>query len=245
MSETPEEVIWKTLAALLLSSGLTLAFVDGALEGFAPSPVHILEVDDGERELLQENPETLVLGSSHARSFSDFGRRLGWDRLVIYAEEGGTFSAFRWVLEHRIRPVLEAGISTDAGRFDRLRRLVLVTTYWDTCPATDTGFESNLPARAWRSQDYFNDVLAHGFERKNANSLQSRFRGLLQGSTLVQSTGRRSHRAGFSTSPTDRGTSPPHARGRPSRGVRVLCRRPAQGLHLGQPSKAPDDFCLR
>ena len=113
-----EEVSWETLA-----------LVDGALEGFAPSPVHILEVDNGERELLQENPETLIPGSSHARSFSDFGRRLGWGRLV-----------------------LEHGISTDAGRFDRLRRLVLVTTDWDTCPATDMGFESNLPARAWGSR---------------------------------------------------------------------------------------------
>jgi hypothetical protein len=184
---------WKPLAGLLLGVSAALAASEIALARIAPLRPPMREVADGVADLEASNPDVLVLGSSHARSFEAVAalvaqRSGGTRRMVVVPEEGGTFTAFRWVLEHRLRRLIEERDA--AGRLlrDRLGECVLVTTYWDSIHAP-WALTTNLPSRAWTFGDYLADVAGHGLTDSNRNYVQSRWKSLLSFSALARDRG--------------------------------------------------------
>jgi hypothetical protein len=94
----------------------------------------------------------------------------------------GGFSSYRWVLEHRIAPLLDE-------RRPSLRHLFLVTTFYDACSTAVTHGDLNVPARAWTFADYLDDVRAHGLSDFNRNYVRERLKHLLPMSVLVQDRG--------------------------------------------------------
>jgi len=79
------------------------------------------------------------------------------------------------VMQHRLRPLLEERDAQGRLVRDRVRELVLVTNYWDTCRG---GHEANLAARAWNFREFASDVARHGITPVNRNYLQNRWRRL-------------------------------------------------------------------
>lgn len=108
--------------------------------------------------------------------------------MAIVPEEGGTFYAFNWVLQHRLRPLIEERDGSGHLVRDRISQLLLVTTYWDTCPVPQT-LAANLPSRAWVLSDYLADVAAHGMNDTNRNYAQARWKALWPFSYLVRDRG--------------------------------------------------------
>ncbi|MCK6570731.1 hypothetical protein L6V77_06395 [Myxococcota bacterium] len=189
MSESsPSVPSWRALLAVaLVMAGVIVAFEVG-LRRLAPMPRRDLEVDTGVRALAAGNPDVLVLGSSHAGAWLPLIDRLGRDRVAVVTEEGGTFSAFDWVYEHRLAPLVEAR-DGDAWVRDRLRHVLLITTYWDTCPASHTLWEDALPARAWQWKHYLADVAENGITPRNRNFPFTAMKRLFAESMMIQDRG--------------------------------------------------------
>ena len=166
---------------MALFAALTVAVADAALQRWLPHEPPILEVADGLADLQAADPRIVVLGSSHARSFVPVRRAVGPDDLVVVPAEGGTFFVFDWILQHRLRPLL--------AEKSRLERLVLVTTYWDMCPAEHAHFEGNLPSRSWTLRHYLADVWAHGQNGLNRNYVQARLKRAARASILARERG--------------------------------------------------------
>jgi hypothetical protein len=184
---------WAPIVGLLVGASLAITTAELFLRWVAPLRPPIREVADGVTDLEASNPDILVLGSSHARSFEAvadlLGRRSsGGRRMVIVPEEGGTFYAFNWVLQHRLRPLIEERDASGRLVRDRLSQLLLITTYWDTCPVPQT-LAANLPSRAWVLGDYVADVAAHGMTDTNRNYVQSRWKALWPFSYLIRDRG--------------------------------------------------------
>jgi hypothetical protein len=184
---------WAPFVGLLVGASLAVATAEIVLRRVAPLRPPIREVADGVADLRASNPDILVLGSSHARSFEAVAnllarRSAGGRRMVIVPEEGGTFYAFNWVLQHRLRPLIEERDASGRLVRDRLSQLLLITTYWDSCPVPQT-LAANLPSRAWVLDDYLADVAAHGMTDTNRNYVQSRWKALWPFSYLVRDRG--------------------------------------------------------
>jgi hypothetical protein len=172
---------------LLVLAGVVAALfvVEAGVQRVAPIPPPILEVDDGVADYAAGDPDTLVLGSSHTRSFAPMrdlvaAQTHGANRMALVPVEWGTFGSYRWVLDHRIKPLAETR--------HRLSRAILVSTFYDLCMRAGTS-ESNLPARAWTARDFFSDVGARGLDDFNGNYLQTRLARLLPFSALVHDRG--------------------------------------------------------
>jgi hypothetical protein len=187
---TPDPGRWRTAVAVALVAACTVVAFEGLLHRLAPMPRRDLEVDTGVRALRDGNPDVLVLGSSHAGAWLPLIDRLGRTRVAVVTEEGGTFSAFDWVYEHRLASLVEARHdSAGAWVRDRLRHVLLITTYWDTCPGSRTLWEDALPARAWEWKHYLADVVRHGVTDRNRNFPFTAMKRLFAESMMVQDRG--------------------------------------------------------
>jgi hypothetical protein len=177
---------WRSLALTALAALGTIVLCDLALQRVQPLFPPVRHVQEGVDDLAASNPTTLVLGSSHARTFEAMratveARSGGRERLVTVPVEMGGFSSYRWVLEHRLAPLLD-------GR-PALRNLMLVTTFYDACSVEATHGDLNIPARAWTLRDFLDDAWAHGLNDFNRNYVRERWKRLFPGSVLVQDRG--------------------------------------------------------
>lgn len=168
---------------------LTLSLLDLGLRHLVPI-VHRREVQEGMADFERVDPQILVLGSSHARTFHVLGQELarrtgGQKNLVAIPLENGKISPYEWVLDHRIAPVLDESESKRRS----LRRFVILTEWWDTCRSPDY-IDWNLPSRAWTWRDYLSDLIVNGVNSFNRNYVQNRWRRLFWNSAIVQDRGR-------------------------------------------------------
>lgn len=185
---------WRDVLTVAAFALLAFWALDLAAGRLAP-PIIRREVGDGVRDLSQTDPHLLVLGSSHARSFEAVADQLAAAsnariRTVTIPVEFGKFTAYEWVLQHRLRPLLEAH-SADGRRLrPSLERLVLVTEWWDGCAPFGNAPLASLPSRAWTWRDFTKDVRVHGLTAYNRNYLQSAWRRLWSSSALMQDRGK-------------------------------------------------------
>jgi hypothetical protein len=105
--------------------------------------------------------------------------------MVTVPSETGTFHAINWILQHRLRPLIEERSPNGQLVRDRLSHVVLVTTYWDTCPPSAT-VAASLPTRAWFLQDYLGDVAEKGMTDYNRNYALSAWKALFPASYIVR-----------------------------------------------------------
>jgi hypothetical protein len=183
-------------ARLLTATGVALLVVVLAdvLLARVAAPKVLIEVDDAVTAYRHADPTVLVLGSSHARSFTEFDRLAhqqtdGRTRILSVPLEYGKFSGYDWVLEHRLRPLIEELDAQGQLRRPSLRDLVLIGEWWDATTPDEGRPAVNLPARAWRFQDFADDAWRNGFTARNQNYLQQRWRMLFRHSSLVQDHG--------------------------------------------------------
>lgn len=161
---------------------MTLVAGDAFVRAFVPSSaLGQREAWDGIADLEAKTPEILVLGSSHARTFHVLGQEIeqrtaGATQVVSIPLEMGKVVPYLWLLENRVKPLLDDPGPAGAHRRARLRRFILLTEWWDTCPPEH--HYNNLPSRAWALGDFITDVGAHGLTGYNRNYLQHRWQGL-------------------------------------------------------------------
>jgi hypothetical protein len=105
--------------------------------------------------------------------------------LVAVPLENGKLIPYDWLLQHRIRPVIDATTGDGRATHGSLKRLVLLTEWWDSCPHPDR-VHWNIPSRAWTFEHYLADVLPQGMNDFNRNFVQHKFRQHLAFSTLVR-----------------------------------------------------------
>lgn len=173
----------------------TLGAVDAALHLVAP-PKPLLEIDEAMERYRETDPTVLVLGSSHARSFITMDKVLsertgGAARIQAVPVEWGKYTPYSWVLQHRIRPILEEQSAPGTRVRPSLRHVLIVTEWWDST-ALDPGTGSitmALPARAWEWSDFLADLWANGLTAYNQNFLQRVWKDWWSFSTLVQDRG--------------------------------------------------------
>jgi len=182
---------FRSLALVVLSACVTLVAVDQAFAGLAPV-LHRREVHEGMSDLEKLNPEVLVLGSSHGRTFHVLGQELselshGSHNLVSIPLENGKLSSYAWLLDHRVVPLLQAPTAAAQAKRNSLKRFIIITEWWDSCRDKSAGW--NLPSRAWTLSDYVASVAADGTNDFNRNFVQSEWRRLFWNSSLVQDRG--------------------------------------------------------
>ncbi len=182
----------RSLVLVIVGAAATVVAADRALRRAAPMRPRIMEVDDGVAEYRARDPYTLILGSSHSRSFLPVRRILAEERhdlrpIAVVPVEWGTMSSYDWVLQHRLRPLVEERARDGGLRRPSLRRALLVTTFYDLCSSRVTG-AANLPARAWEAHDFVAD-LGDGLTDYNRNFLRERFRQIFGDLLLVQDRG--------------------------------------------------------
>ncbi len=172
---------------------LTVVVSDVALRRMTPPLEPRIEVADGVAEYAAGDPAVLVLGSSHSRGFSVIKERLAErfgrpDHLVQMAVEYGKLSSYRWVVEHRLWPLIEDRDASGALVRPSLERVILITEWWDACRPVG-GLADNVPARAWTAGDFLADAAVHGWTDFNANWLSYQWSSRLRGSILVSDRG--------------------------------------------------------
>ncbi|MEZ5653841.1 MAG: SGNH/GDSL hydrolase family protein [Burkholderiaceae bacterium] len=177
-----------SLISIVLFALATLVAVEFGVRQIAPDP-RLREVSDGLRDLAAADPYTLVVGSSHGRTFHALGRALAERTgqtmpLVSVPLELGKLEPYRWMLEHRIAPLIDAPDGSRDPGHRHLRRLILLTEWWDSCDHPD-GRHPNLPSRAWDWSAYRDDVLAEGVTPFNRDYVRRRIREWLGFSRLV------------------------------------------------------------
>ena len=153
------------------------------------APKQLREVEDGVADLERGNPDTLVLGSSHARTLHVLGGELakrtgGAQTLVSVPLENGKWIPYQWTLEHRLKPLVEERGADGQPKRPRIKRFVLITEWWDSC-SYDGGVYWNLPSRAWAARDFLADVADNGITGYNRNYLQNRLRRTFRYSSLM------------------------------------------------------------
>ena len=186
---------WRSLILVSIAAGATVVAADLLAARVVP-PVHRKEVHDGIADLRASDPDVLVLGSSHARTFiavgDELARRTGGRRsLVAVPVEAGKLATYRWVLENRLAPLLDERDADGRLVRGRLRQFVLLTEWWDSCPVSGgvDGMGTNLPSRAWTWREFAIDVARNGVTDYNRNYLQTRWSRLWWNSALMQDRG--------------------------------------------------------
>jgi hypothetical protein len=173
---------------------VTMAATDAFLHRWLPFPPPRKEMEDGVREYAGGDPTVLVIGSSHARSFDSIGalvarRQPGGHRLVAVPVEFGKLASYEWVLNNRIWPLADEKTSDGSPRRQSLRKVILITEWWDSCDTEGGQPSINLPARAWDLSDFLEDFRRHGLTTYNRNYLRNRWSRLFQRSYLVRDRG--------------------------------------------------------
>ena len=187
LSLMPKNTTWKDVAIVTLAALAVLVAGDLLAARFAPPRLQT-ELNDALANWAGEAPTTLVLGSSHARTFETVARTLEDDlgsaeRVLALPVEFGKLSTYLFVLKERIAPILERSDQSPD-------RLVLVTEWWDsTAPPGGALAAQNLPSRAWSTKHWASDVLANGTTPFSRNFVQERWRRLFPRSSLVQDHG--------------------------------------------------------
>lgn len=181
------------MVGVVLGAALVVAAAEVSIQRFAPIPPRILEVDDGVEMLEREDPEILVLGSSHTRSFVPVREALAKEgvRMTLVPVEWGTFHSYEWVLSQRLARIVDERDASGKLLRPSLSRFLLITTFFDLCTAEvgKHGDSPNLPARAWAARHFFADAAADGVDDFNRNYLTTRFTRALGFSVLVQNHG--------------------------------------------------------
>ena len=184
----------RQLLVVAVVATATVLGSDAALRRVCPLLPRRIEAGDGIAAVRDGNPETLLLGSSHSRSFIGLAERLDHDsagtrQLIPVAMEYGKLSSYQWLLDHRLRPYLDARKPDGTLVRDRLRRFILVTEWWDHCTDEVGAIATNVPARAWGLSDFLDDVFHQGLTSFNLNYVDSVTRELFGWSILYQDRG--------------------------------------------------------
>ncbi|HET9885931.1 MAG TPA: hypothetical protein VFR10_00360, partial [bacterium] len=182
---------WKSIGFVAASALATIVAADLLFHAFS-EPRVFSEVEDAIKEYQSSDPDILVLGSSHARTFEAVDRELrarteGKRTMVAVPVEFGKLSAYSWVLEHRLRPIIEEADPHGVLRRKNLEEFILVTEWWDSTPLEEPQW--NLPSRAWRFSDFLKDFLRNGLTDYNRNYVTTRWNRLWTVSILVQDRG--------------------------------------------------------
>jgi hypothetical protein len=167
-------VSWASLVLMTVMIIMVVGTVDWFIQSIVPIR-HLREADDGIADLSNGDPITLVVGSSHARTFYALGqelsRRTGRNgEFIAIPLEAGKLTSYLWLLEHRVWPLLDAKAEDGRKVHGRLRKFVLVTEWWDSCDDESKRYW-NLPSRAWDFSAYADDVERNGFTSFNRNFL--------------------------------------------------------------------------
>ena len=179
MSDGQPASSWKRLGVVVAAAVATLLAADAVVRAWVPtSLLGQREASDGIYDLWKKNPDILVVGSSHARTFHALAksiekRTLGATQVVSIPLELGRMVPYEWLLEHRIGPMIDERLPDGSKRYDRLKHFVLLTEWWDICPPE--GEYGNIPSRAWRLGHFLSDVETHGVTGYNRNYLQRRW----------------------------------------------------------------------
>ena len=184
---------WKTVLAVAAAAVATVVGADALLHAVAPLKP-LVEVEDAVATYRDGDPTVLVLGSSHARTFLVVGEELarrtgGAERIVAVPVEMGKLTSYEWVLDHRLHPLMDERDAS--GRLVRpgLRRVIIVTEWWDSADPEDILTRSNIPARAWQIGDFLADARVNGLTPYNRNYVAYRWLRLTRESTLTQDRG--------------------------------------------------------
>jgi hypothetical protein len=167
--------LWVRLIAMIAMIVSALVLIDFAIGRVMPIR-HLREAADGIRDLRAGDPVTLVVGSSHGRTFHALGeevsRRLGdKGELVSIPLENGKLTSYQWLMEHRVWSLVDERDANDEKVRPHLRKFILLTEWWDSCDY-DPKVYWNLPGRAWDFTAYVDDVLRNGFTPFNRNYVQ-------------------------------------------------------------------------
>jgi len=178
----------RALLWLLLGTVGTVITFDRLFTIIAPADARLLQAEDGVRDFQRLNPTTLVLGSSHARSFRAVADLVdsatsGREVVAIVPEEGGLFQPYEWLTANRLLPIHDARVARA-----RLRRVVLVTTFYDMCEL-GAGWDQRLAAHGWTFGDFLRSVSDGGLTSTSRNYLRARWSRLFPTSSLVQDRG--------------------------------------------------------
>lgn len=192
MGEGQRPPTWRDVIVLLVVAVVALVGADLGLRKLTP-PKYVREVHEAMIEYEHEDPTVLVLGSSHARSFTYMDaitreRTGGKVRVMGIPLEWGKFTSYEWVLNERLRPLIEEKDGA-AKKRPSLRHFILVTAWWDACGADGDPPVFNLPSRAWTLEHFARDVALHGLSDHSRNYVTSRFGELFHGSILVSDRG--------------------------------------------------------
>lgn len=179
MSEGQPGSSWLRFGVATATALLTILAGDAVVRAYVPTSVlNLREAGDGVFDLWRKNPDILILGSSHARTFHALGKSVerrshGATRVVSIPLELGRMVPYEWLVENRIRPLVDERLPDGRLKRDHLKHFILLTEWWDTCPPD--GYYGNLPSRAWRFKDFLADVETHGVTGYNRNYLQRRW----------------------------------------------------------------------
>lgn len=183
---------WFELVTVLVAAALTVVVADLGFRRVSP-PKYVREIQDAmaeyEHDKDLENPTVLVLGSSHARTFAAMDRLTrertgGRTRIMAVPLEWGKFRSYEWVLNHRLRPLIE-----DKSKRPSLRHVIMLTAWWDTCVEPGDPPVFNLPSRAWTFPDFADAVIEDGLNDHSRNYVTSRWLDLWHGSILASDRG--------------------------------------------------------
>lgn len=193
MAETdPDTPTWRSVATVGGVAAVTLVAADLFLQTLAP-PLHPREVEEAIADYEASDPTTLVLGSSHARSFVAVDRVLrergSQDRLVAVPLEWGKFTSYEWMLNHRLRPVIEEKDASGKLVRGKLKRFIMLTAWWDICGRDGAPKEWNVPSRAWAFPDFLKSVWEEGLNNYSRTYVSTRWTRAMDFSILVTDRG--------------------------------------------------------
>jgi hypothetical protein len=188
----PNTPTWRSVATVGGVAAATLLAADLFLQTLAP-PLHPREVEEAIADYRASDPTTLVLGSSHARSFVAVDRVLreqgSQERVLAVPLEWGKFTSYEWVLQNRLRPVIEEKDSAGNLVRGRLERFIMLTAWWDICGRDGAPKEWNVPSRAWAFPDFLKSVWEEGLNNYSRTYVSTRWRRALDFSILVTDRG--------------------------------------------------------
>ncbi|MBB6091666.1 hypothetical protein HNQ60_000512 [Povalibacter uvarum] len=189
-----KQASWRSIGAVVLAAIAVIVAADYAFHYVTPR-IWLRQVDDGVRDFAHSNPRILSISSSHGRSMDVVGKELARrtgesDVMVSVAMEAGKATHFQFVLDERLRPLIEERDATGRRVHDHLERALLVTEWWDSCSWEKGRPAVELPSHAWTLGHFVRDVEQQGITPINRNYLRWRWKRLLSDSVLVTDRGR-------------------------------------------------------
>ena len=181
--------VWSIVAVALA----TVVAADLALQRCVPPLPRRMEAVDGFRDVAAGDPETLVIASSHGRSFvgisDEVARARGRRAMAVIPIENGKLTTYEWALEHRLAPLFGAGGPLRAHQRPSLARFVLVTEWWDSCSPAEGPLSANVPGRVFALGDFLADAAHNGLNSWNLNYVDFQWSELLRRSILASDRG--------------------------------------------------------